>query len=347
MIRTGKPAVLALIPARQGSKSIPHKNIRSIGGKPLLAYSIEHAQESQCISRTIVSTDSQDYADIARKYGAEVPFIRPDELAQDHSTDFDVFLHALEWLQSHEGYSPDICVHLRPTCPVRKVTDIDAMVEILLQNPALDSVRAIVENIETPYKMWFRSPDGLLKPIIQTDIPEAYNQPRQILPVTYLQNASIDVIRTSTIVRKRSMTGNAIYGYVMNEMFDIDYESQLDKAIHYMHSLETSQSTKKVFCFDIDGVIACLTPDNDYARASCLEPAVALITALHEQGHYIILATARGTKTGLDWKAVTEEQMKKWGVKYHELHFGKPAADYYVDDRMISLDNLKKLLDRN
>jgi CMP-N-acetylneuraminic acid synthetase len=341
--------ILAIIPARQGSKSIPHKNIRSVGGKPLMCYSIEHALAATRVTRTIVSTDSAYYADIARSFGAEVPFLRPDAISQDLSTDLDVFMHALQWLKENEGYVPDICVHLRPTTPVRKVEDIDHMIDILENNPELDAVRSVAENLETPYKMWFRDERGLLLPVVQGDIhgkliKEAYNMPRQQLPVTYLQNASIDVVRTSTLLEKHSMTGDTIYGYVMAENFDIDYESQLARAATQLTAHGYGEPKSKTFCFDIDGVIACLTPDNDYTRADCHTSTIDIINALYEQGHYIILFTARGTKTGIDWKQTTEEQLQRWGVKHHELKFGKPAADFYVDDRMIALSDLEKLI---
>lgn len=341
--------ILAIIPARQGSKSIPHKNIRSVGGKPLIAYSIEHALASGRITRTIVSTDSTYYADIARSFGAEAPFLRPDNISQDHSTDLEVFRHALQWLQEKEGYVPDICVHLRPTSPVRKVEDIDSMIEILEGNPGLDAVRSIAENMETPYKMWFRNEDGLLKPVVQQDlqgklIEEAYNMPRQKLPVTYLQNASVDVVRTSTVLEKNSMTGDNIYGFVMAENFDIDYESQLTRVATQLTANGHGDKKNKTFCFDIDGVIACLTPDNDYTKADCHTSTIDIINVLYEQGHYIILFTARGTKTGIDWKNTTEEQLKRWGVKHHELKFGKPAADFYIDDRMITINDLEKIV---
>ncbi|MDO1451001.1 acylneuraminate cytidylyltransferase family protein [Rhodocytophaga aerolata] len=343
------PHILAIIPARQGSKSIPHKNIRSVGGKPLMAYSIEHALLAKRITRTIVSTDSAYYADIARSYGAEVPFLRPEAISQDHSTDLEVFQHALQWLQESENYVPDICVHLRPTSPVRKAADIDSMIEILMENPSLDAVRSVAANLETPYKMWFRDEEGLLKPIVQRDlqgklIEEAYNMPRQKLPVTYLQNASVDVVRTSTLLEKNSMTGDAIYGYVMAENFDIDYESQLTRVATQLVTNGHGENKSKIFCFDIDGVIACLTPDNDYAKADCHTSTIDIINTLYEQGHYIILFTARGTKTGIDWKNTTEEQLHRWGVKYHELKFGKPAADFYIDDRMITINDLEKIV---
>lgn len=219
--------VLALIPARSGSKSIKNKNIRKIAGKPMIAYSIEHALISQYINRTIVSTDSRQYANIALEYGAEVPFIRPTEISGDCATDLEVFDHVLEWLSNHEGYTPDICVHLRPTYPIRKIIDIEEMIKIIINNPDIDSVRSVSVSPETPFKMWFREENGLILPVLKSDIKEPYNQPRQLLPVTYLQNACIDVIRTSTIIHKRSMTGENIFGYVMEHNWDIDYSHQL------------------------------------------------------------------------------------------------------------------------
>ena len=117
--------VLALIPARGGSKGIPRKNIISIAGRPLIAYTIEQAQRSQHINRVIVTTDDEEIAAVSRSFGAEVPFLRPGAFAQDLSPDIDVFRHALGWLQGHEGYAPELIVHLRPTGPVRRVELID------------------------------------------------------------------------------------------------------------------------------------------------------------------------------------------------------------------------------
>lgn len=201
-----------------------------IGGKPLLVYSIEHAIQSACINRVIVSTDSKRYADIACRYGADAPFLRPLGISGDHATDLEVFEHALSWVKENEGYQPDICVHLRPTYPVRDICDIDNMIEIMINNPEIDSVRSIAISPETPFKMWFRNKDGILRPVVECDLAEAYNRPRQALPVTYLQNASIDIVRTTTITKKKSMTGDQIYGYLMDHNWDIDQAEQLRKA---------------------------------------------------------------------------------------------------------------------
>lgn len=330
--------VLAIIPARSGSKSVKDKNIRLVAGKPLLAWSIEHALASEKVTRTIVSTDSSGYAKIARKFGAEAPFLRPDDIAGDRSTDLEVFEHALKWLEAQEGYRPEICVHLRPTHPVRNPADIDRMVEILLMNPALDSVRSVVAAPETPFKMWFRNADGLLSPVIQTEMREAYNQPRQALPPTYLQNASIDVVRSRVILEQHSMNGRRIHGYVMEANFDIDDQAQLERARQRLETLPSAichLPSPRTFVFDIDGVVATLVPNLDYALAEPNLEIIRAINYLHSQGHHIVLFTARGSKTGQDWQAVTRGQMSDWGVNYHELLFGKPAADYYIDDKAL------------
>ena len=173
--------VLALIPARSGSKSVPDKNVRLVAGKPLLAHSIEHALAAPSITRTLVSTDSEAYAALAREYGAEVPFLRSAEFAQDLSTDLEVFTHALAWLQEHEDYLPDVCVHLRPTSPVRRIEDIEAVIRILLENKNLHSVRSVYPASDPPFKMWFRDEQGLLSSVVQTEIEEAHSLPRQLL----------------------------------------------------------------------------------------------------------------------------------------------------------------------
>ena len=221
--------ILVLIPARSGSKSVPDKNIRMIGGKPMLAWSIGHALGAGLVTRVIVSTDSEEYAEIARKYGAEVPFIRPTEYATDTALDIEVFRHALTWLDENEGYRPDIIVQLRPTYPKRNVNDIQNMIEMLIDNPEADSVRSVAPATEIPYKMWTFDREGRILPVVK-DLPECYNMPRQELPTAYYQNACIDVMRYDTIMKKNSMTGDVILGYLMQENLDIDTEEELEKA---------------------------------------------------------------------------------------------------------------------
>ena len=331
--------IIAIIPARSGSKSIPDKNIQSINGKPLFAYTIEHALQSKYIQRTIVSTDSEYYAAIAKSFQAEVPFIRPAAIAMDNSTDLQVFEHALAWLKENEDYEPDIIVHLRPTTPIRDISDIDKMIEILDQNADADSIRSVIKNTEPVFKMWFINDSGFLSPVVSDSrFYEAYNMPRQALPESYLQNASVDITRRTTVIEKKSMTGDKILGYIMDDNFDIDYRHQLANL-----PVEKTRDRQQTFVFDIDGVIAYLSPDNNYSLAKPNFEIINKINELFNAGNYIVLFTARGSKTGKDWQSVTENQMKEWGVKFNEIRFGKPFADYYIDDRMLSVHQLLNL----
>jgi CMP-N-acetylneuraminic acid synthetase len=227
--------ILAIIPARSGSKSVKDKNIREIAGKPMLAYSILHGLQSKYISRVIVSTDSEKYAEIARAYGAEVPFLRPGEYALDTSLDIEVFEHALKFLREKENYVPDIVVQLRPTYPIRNVADIDKMVEMMMEDETIDSIRCIAPAKEIPYKMWLKGENGQIHPLM-TNIKECYNMPRQELPKVYYQNACIDVIRTKVITEQHSMSGEKIIGYEMTENFDIDTEEEFKKAAAYIET---------------------------------------------------------------------------------------------------------------
>lgn len=331
--------VLALIPARAGSKSVINKNIRDFNGKPMLAYSIEHARASKYINRVILSTDSKDYAMIGQRYGAEIPFIRPEKYATDEALDIDVFYHCLRFLEDKEGYHADIVVQLRPTYPIRNIEDIDRMIEMLINHPEADSVRTIAAAKEIPYKMWHKNERGVLSPIM-TEIPECYNMPRQSLPKVYYQNACIDVMRGKTILEDHSMTGQCIYGYEMEQNYDIDTEEEFKRAEGY---LKIAQGGNR-FVFDIDGVIAKIHPDNDYAKSEANIEMINVINRLYKMGNEIILLTARGYVTGVDWEETTTRQLEKWGLHYHELHFGKPNADYYVDDKMIDMDYLRSII---
>lgn len=205
----------------------------------MLAHSIAHAQASKYINRIIVSTDSEEYAKIAREYGAEVPFLRPAEYATDTALDYDVFYHALMWLRDNEGYEADIVVQLRPTYPIRNVQDIDRMIEMLLEQPEAESVRSMAKATEIPYKMWLKEDgsggeaSGRIVPLI-TDIPECYNMPRQQLPTVYYQNACVDVFRPSVVLEKHSMSGDYILGYEMMDNYDIDTEEDFERALRQM-----------------------------------------------------------------------------------------------------------------
>lgn len=224
--------ILALIPARGGSKGIPRKNIRSFAGYPLIAWSIAAAKQSQFVTRVIVSTDAEEIAAVARECGAETPFLRPAEFAQDTSTDLPVFEHALQWLEENEGYRPEIVIQLRPTSPIRPRTMVDDAIRILLEHRDADCVRGVVPAGQNPFKMWrFDGADKPMTPLLQVDgIAEPYNAPRQILPPVYWQTGHIDAIRVSTIKQKKSLTGDVIYPLMIDTRYTVDIDNLSDWA---------------------------------------------------------------------------------------------------------------------
>ena len=224
--------ILALIPARGGSKGIPRKNIRSFAGYPLLAWSIAAAKQAACVTRILVSTDDEEIAAVAREYGAETPFLRPAEIAQDNTTDLPVFEHALQWLEANEDYQPEIVIQLRPTSPIRPRDCVDSAVNILLQQADADCVRGVVPAGQNPHKMWRIAGDGQpMKSLLEVEgITEPYNAPRQILPPVYWQTGHIDAIRVSTIKQKHSLTGDVIYPLVIDPRYTVDIDNLSDWA---------------------------------------------------------------------------------------------------------------------
>jgi len=222
-----KLEVLALIPARGGSKSIPRKNVINFAGYPLIAYSIAAGLAAENVNRVIVSTDDQEIAEISRCYGAEVPFLRPAEHAQDATPDLPVFVHALEWLDDNEGYHPDIVVQLRPTSPFRKLAHIDDAVRKLAEHPDSDSVRTVIEPFQNPFKMWTIGEDDVMKPLLEMGIKEAYNKPRQALPEVYWQTGYVDAAWSKTILGG-SMTGERILALKTDASDWVDIDSQAD-----------------------------------------------------------------------------------------------------------------------
>lgn len=221
--------ILCIIPARSGSKGLPHKNIKDYRGKPLLAWSIEQAQLCRYDMKIVVSTDSKEYADIAMKYGAEAPFLRPSEISGDLSTDYECMKHSVEWLKENHQYYPDIVLQLRPTSPLRKVEDIDNAVCLFLENREnYDSLRSVVEFEKLPYKMYTLTENTLVPLFKKVDnIDEPYNQCRQILPKCYLHNGYIDIFNTS-ILENATISGERIYPYVMNKEDTLDIDEAKD-----------------------------------------------------------------------------------------------------------------------
>ena len=233
--------IVAIIPARGGSKGIPRKNVINYCGKPLIAHSIDIAKQSKFINEIIVSTDDDEIADIAKEYGAIVPFKRPAEYARDESTDTQVMFHYLGWLQKNNKNIPDLIVQLRPTYPNRNIKIVDQAIDTFLHAPEYDSLRSVIPATHSPFKTyWLRSGD--LIPLFTETIQgekEPFNMGRQYLEQAYLHNGYIDIIRMRCMLEKGSITGDKIYPFVMenHENTDIDEPQDLQRASACTHAL--------------------------------------------------------------------------------------------------------------
>lgn len=226
--------VLALIPARGGSKGIKMKNIKEFRGKPLIYWSIKLALDCKIVNRVIVSTDNENIKRVAEECGADVPFLRPKEISGDLSTDYEFIKHCLEYLKENGEDEPDIIVQLRPTYPTRKLDILNETLDIFIKKiDKYDSLRTVYEMEKSPYKM-YNIEDGELKPLFKEvkGIKEPYNQCRQLLPRTYIHNGYIDLIKTEIVEKKGSITGDRIYPYLMSkeEYHDIDTEEDWKEA---------------------------------------------------------------------------------------------------------------------
>jgi N-acylneuraminate cytidylyltransferase len=221
--------ILAIIPARGGSKGIPRKNIRIFAGHPLIAFSIAAARQTSGVSRVVVSTEDEEIASIAREYGAEVPFLRPMELAGDRVTDLPVFQHALDWLEAQEHYQPELVLHLHATTPVRPQGCLEEAIKLMTSHPEATCARSVVEAGQTPYKMWRVDPgNGQMNPLLSlADNPEPFNTPRQALPVVYWQTGHVNAIRPATI-RSGSMTGACVIPVIIDPRYLVDIDTPAD-----------------------------------------------------------------------------------------------------------------------
>lgn len=228
MLEVNNKKIIALIPARGGSKSIPKKNIIDLEGFPLIAYSIAAAKMSKCISRIIVSTDSQEIAEIAKKYGAEVPFLRPAEFAIDTAGDYEVFKHAMEWFKNNENYEPEYWMHLRPTTPLRDPELIDKGIEEILKHPEATSMRSGYELREPPQKQ-FGIENGFFVGLFPHDSrPDYTNLPRQSFPSAYQPNGYIDVIKRKTVIEDGIFHGSKTLAFVVPDVGELDRLEDLE-----------------------------------------------------------------------------------------------------------------------
>jgi len=218
--------VLAIIPARGGSKGVLRKNIREVAGKPLIALTIEEAKKSKYIDRLILSSDDAEIIRVAQTFGCEVPFVRPPALAQDETPGIDPVLHAMEKLPNYE-----VVVLLQTTSPLRNVADIDGCIELCIRGGANACV-SVTQAKQSPYWMYTLAAGGEMQPLIQTKQNFAR---RQDLPQSYILNGAVYVAHRDWLREHKTFVTEETLGFVMPEERSLDIDTELDFKILNIH----------------------------------------------------------------------------------------------------------------
>ena len=219
--------IVAVIPARGGSLRVPNKNLRKLGGHPLIAWTIKTALQSKLLDRVIVSTDSEEIAKVARKYGAEVPFLRPKEISGPLSTELQFHQHVLDWLQQNENITPCLIVNLYPTAPFRRWQSIDHAISQFLKHPNAHSLRSIRVCSEHPFKMWKKQGAWLI-PFVPKKDSQTQTYSFQQLPQVHIQNANIYITKPKTMKTLKSTVGKRVLAFEMDAVESVDINDPLD-----------------------------------------------------------------------------------------------------------------------
>ncbi len=222
-----KENVLAIIPARSGSKGVPGKNITLLGGHPLIAFSIGAAKLAG-IERVLVSTDSEEYASVAMSYKAEIPFLRPAEISSDQSTDFEFMRHAMDWMVEKENSAPEYWLHLRPTTPLREPQILKDALEKIQQHPEASSLRSGHEAPESPFKWFLKDDEGFFKGLRKDLTPEKVNLPRQTFPNMYNPNGYVDIVRSSHVLHNSTLHGEKMLVFESPQCGEFDKQEDFE-----------------------------------------------------------------------------------------------------------------------
>ena len=220
--------IMALIPARAGSKRVKNKNIRDLGGIPLIGYKIRVALESKYINKIILSTDSEEIRAVAQSFGIRVPFLRPGEISGDNSTELEFHQHALKWLSENENYVPYLIVNLYPTSPFVSSKTIDMAIKKIIENSDYDSLRSVVKCSEHPYKMWIEKDGNYLEPFIKSEDDNTHTLSYHLLPKVYIQNACIYITKPETINKYKTTIGKKVLSFKMDKIESFDINTELD-----------------------------------------------------------------------------------------------------------------------
>ena len=244
-----KGEVYAIVPARSGSKGVKNKNLRCLKGYPLIAYSIAASKLTRGISRVIVTTDSPYYADVAKYYGGEAPFLRPAEISGDKSTDLEFMVHAIKWLAENERCLPEFFVHMRPTYPIRELGVIDNAIQKMVSDKTATSLRSAHLAPNTPYKWFNMREDGYFKSIKDGLSLDDANNPRQSFPDVYIPDGYVDLLRTEFIIDNNLLHGDRMIGFVVPDGVDIDAMKDVEFLEYYVqdHQVELYDYLHKNF----------------------------------------------------------------------------------------------------
>jgi CMP-N,N'-diacetyllegionaminic acid synthase len=241
----GNLKVLGIVGIRSGSKGVDNKNIRNLSGRPLVGWVLSTALQSSKINRLVVSTDNEEYALIAKNLGAEVPCLRPAELAQDDSLEVDYVYHMLEWLRVHEGYCPDVVVRMMSTVPLQTPEDIDSVVRLLENDPLADSAVVIAEARQQPMKALKIVDDGLGGTKLVTYLTDSS---REVTPIgrqnyqTAYFRANIIAFRTRVLYDTNSLTGDLVRYHIIPQERAVDIDNLIDFDIaEYLMSRDEKQ----------------------------------------------------------------------------------------------------------
>ena len=223
--------VLGIVGIRAGSKGVPNKNISLLAGKPLVSWVLGAANKSKLVNRVVVSTDSSDYAEVCRRYGAEVPYLRPENLAGDNSPEYDYVRHMVEWLEENEGYRPGIVVRMMATVPMQKTEDIDTVIRMLIEDKSADSVVVVSEARQHPLKALKVVKDESGKDKLVSYFGESGREVTPIARQSYQKayfRGNVIACRTDVIFDTGSLTGDTVRFHEIPQERAIDIDNNID-----------------------------------------------------------------------------------------------------------------------
>jgi len=332
--------ITIIIPARKGSKSIKNKNRVLLNGIPLVEYSIIIAKLCKYAESIILTSNDKIILDIGRNYNIDV-IERPEYLATDTAKSIDVIKHVIE-----NRYVADNIMLLEPTSPIRTLDDLYEGIEIYF-NEDLNCLYSMSEITDICFAHVKKINEG--GTVIDAFVEEIEGAPRQFYDDEkyYFRDGVFYLFKKRTIIEENTIYGAKSKAYITkHEIADINNLDDLLKAERLIkqkeyHFYQRNNLTDNIIYIDIDDTICSTPKDKDYSKAMPIKENIEKANKLFGEGNIIIYWTARGSVTGIDWRDITEKQLKKWKVKYHELKFGKPNFHILIDDRVLNTKDWK------